>query len=113
MKFEEASEVIKNISYKPSNNIHGGWLHFNRLKEGLYKLSVKVTGPDSDGSDSIAISATFEKIMPQWVLDSLTPYTFIKIIRKLILEAEEHEADEWLKYKNKKIFDPHEDKDLW
>lgn len=107
MTYEEAKEIIKNITYKPSNDRHGGWLHLHERKCS-YKLLATISGPDSDsGPENLLISATLERSISKEQFASLSDFDFIRMIRNLIVEIETHEVDEFLKHKGYKVFDPH------
>lgn len=107
MLYSEALNVMKNITYKPSKVCNGGGIHLIEVKQKeQWIMRIGFYDDDSDGV-VISVKAVYEKIIPYYFIHTMTPYGLLMIVRDLIHQYELHEADEFIKYKGKKVFDPH------
>ena len=105
MDIDEASKVLDNIRYKD------GW-DFALVRSELddnYRLWIRWRVPDVLTGRQTTVGS-YEVIWPE-MLDRFNELNFLKYIRHLIHKAELHESDEWFRYKNEQIFDPHAGQD--
>jgi hypothetical protein len=102
---EECAKLIRDITYKPN------WVitepHRSLYHDALeIRFSSKV--PDATGRSGRPI-----QVMSVLRVDNLefeSTHTMLLRIREAIRTHEEHEMDEWLKYKDKCVTDPHPEK---
>jgi hypothetical protein len=103
--WKEHIATIEAITYKP------GWYFRHGIEEGRMWIQVGV----SEAAD-IAICAVTKEIVPwrgakMYLSPHMCRQEVVSMVHHAIHRAEEHETNEWFRYKGRSIYNPHLDPD--
>lgn len=120
MNIEELSDVIKSIKYKPDWSIQllGDYFQtdedtYNESAEmyglEIYHIHISVKHFNADKPNNLIDKSEFASniVINEGWLALQSKDDVIKIIHERLRKMEQHECDEWFRYENVKIFDPH------
>lgn len=122
MTLDEFFAFIGAISYKPGWRLEArrhAVLPYLGEREERWGAEVKVTALVQDASQTAAqrrasvrtIDVAQSMVVEPELIADLDEARAMDIIRTFLMDAEQHECDEWLALRGKKPFDPHSEED--
>lgn len=104
MNYLQFVEIVSNISYKKDTRI----LVFRLSPESPIELIIESDVQDVDSVNPKVIIISHRQVISSLEVDSLTEeQEVVRMIRNAIRSLENHEFDEWFKFKNKHVTIPH------
>lgn len=103
MTFAELCEIVARITYKPA------WVVkvYDVQPDTAYQITLNYQTTDSGGEADGPITISSTTLIPYESLTHLQSAAIVTEVRRLILRAELHEVDEWLRYRGEQVKNPH------
>lgn len=102
MTNEKLQRIIEKISYKPGVKLYG-----NRLPDaGYVEFAIKLLTKDVRYPEDPLATITREHVLYEFFV-KMEEKDIVEIFHGLIVKAELHEVDEWLKVSGKCRINPH------
>ncbi len=100
MTFDELKKVLGQITYKPG-------IQWNAIENrALIEFNIAAMVEDADKFGDTILITQKNIWTPEWI-SFVDEQEVVLMVRNLFKKFEDHEVDEWFRFRGKKLFDPH------